>query len=425
MPVALYPNPGRIDVRANGGTKSGHSAMVKALGRMTNRCASGYWLYRVTLQLCLAGWPLSASAVDAEVSPRRAAGDMATEFRNQKLPPSTAPLALPLKVPLTEDARTIEHAQRIFDNHAVLGLLMVDKGRIVYENYRAPAAANKPLFSWSMSKSLTAYTLGQMHCDGKIPALDQPAATVSPALKGTVFGEATLRHLLSMSSGGKEALHSGDHIAPTPDCKPGTNCDGWQMMRAQLMTGMEYLHKFPERGKTLLGNAVESGSRFAYSGLDTLALASVADSAGGFLPAFEKYVWNRIGAEAPGYWLLDRDNRAIAQAGFSAIGRDWIRLALFSLRQLSSDDLCVRDFMHKATSAQIKNSSKRVGSNFESYGYQTWIFQSSGSPSYWWAGYGGQRVGIDPVGEKIIVVSSYRENYMGEIYRLFDGWQRR
>ncbi len=383
------------------------------------------WLYGVALWLCLIGYPLAPFAADADVSPRRAAGDMATEFRNHKLSPSVTPWALPLKAPSTEDARTIESAQRMFDNNATLGLLLVDRGRIVYENYRAPAAENKPLFSWSMSKSLTAYTLGHMHCDGKVPTLDQPAATVSPALKGTVFGEAPLRHLLTMSSGSKEALHSGDHIAATPGCRPGINCDGWQMMRAQGMSGAAYLHKFPERDKTLLGNAVESGSRFAYSGLDTLALASVADSAGGFLPAFEKYIWSKIGAEAPGYWLLDKDNRAIAQAGFSATGRDWIRLALFTMRQLNSDDPCLRDFMQKATTAQIQNASKRVGNNFQNYGYQTWIFEKNGRRSYWWAGYGGQRVGVDPVSEKIIFVSSYRENYMNEIYRLFEGWQSR
>ena len=80
--------------------------------------------------------------------------------------------------------------------------------------------------------------------------------------------------------------------------------------------------------------------------------------------------------------------------------------------------------MQAATSVQIPNRSKRVGAHFPGYGYQTWILDSRGRKSYWWVGFGGQRVGIDPVSEKIIVLSSYRESYMADVYKLFEDWQR-
>ena len=42
--------------------------------------------------------------------------------------------------------------------------------------------------------------------------------------------------------------------------------------------------------------------------------------------------------------------------------------------------------------------------------------------SYWWVGYGGQRVGIDPRTGRILVLTSWREDYMGKVYSLFNDW---
>jgi len=75
------------------------------------------------------------------------------------------------------------------------------------------------------------------------------------------------------------------------------------------------------------------------------------------------------------------------------------------------------------TKPQIVNNSK-VASNFKSYGYQTWVRSLENRSSYWWVGYGGQRIGIEPETERVIVVSSWREDYMDQIYDLFGAWQR-
>jgi len=39
------------------------------------------------------------------------------------------------------------------------------------------------------------------------------------------------------------------------------------------------------------------------------------------------------------------------------------------------------------------------------------------------AGYRGQRIAIDTNSNKIMVVFSVEENYMGELYKLFANWQ--
>jgi CubicO group peptidase (beta-lactamase class C family) len=353
----------------------------------------------------------------AEVSPIRITGGMASEFRNIKLDPKGVPTPLPNKELSAEDRDVIARANQLFDqNPSALEMILVDHGQVLLERYRDPASPNRPAFSMSMSKSLTAYTIGNLVCSGKISDLNAPSAVYAPVLKDTVYGEATVKNLLTMSSGVKDAPHSGDPIQREP-CRAGVDCDGWQMQRSQILTGRELIHQFPNRERP-------SGSRFSYNALDTLALSEIAEQQGGFINNFTQFIWDKAGSESSGYWLVDKDNRAIAQAGFSATIRDWARLALFSIGQLNSSNSCISNFMKDATSSQIANKSRAVGASFSNYGYQTWIADFGPRDSYWWVGYGGQRVGVDPQKEKIIVVISKREDYMSGIYKFFSWWQR-
>jgi len=96
-----------------------------------------------------------------------------------------------------------------------------------------------------------------------------------------------------------------------------------------------------------------------------------------------------------------------------------------AIRMQKASSSCVQDFMRSATTQQIRNRTKRSGKVFDGYGYQTWTNPNFGDrKSYWWVGYGGQRVGVDPAKERIIIVSSWREDYMPEVYDLFTNLQK-
>jgi CubicO group peptidase (beta-lactamase class C family) len=363
------------------------------------------------------GW-----SATAEVQPHRAAGGMASEFKNHRFLPADSPIPLPQKTLTESDRRIIEQAELMFERNSTLSIVMVEKGQLVFEKYRAPSGPTIPNFSWSMSKSLTGYTVGAMSCSGQIPDLNQQGQSYSPELRNTVYGEATVKNLLTMSSGVKDAIHSGNQIYKTSGCTHGIDCDDWQMQRNQVLSGVELLKAFPDR-EISRGRPVASGSRFAYNAVDTLSLSNIADHNGGFINNFTKYIWSQAGAEAPAYWMLDKENRAISQAGFSAVSRDWARLAMLSIKQSKSSD-CMGKFMQDATTEHLSNAGHRIGKAFKGYGYQTWIANFGPRDSYWWVGYGGQRVGVDPVTERIIVITSYREDYMKEVYGLFGTWQR-
>ena len=348
----------------------------------------------------------------AEVSPRRASGGMAIEFKNHRLEPSASPTPLPRAVELSAGQRRVANlAEPVFQSNPALAMVIVDRGQIIYEAYKDPASADTAQFSWSMSKSLTAYTVGHLLCDGKIASLDDPAKLHAPELENTVYGDASLRNLMTMSSGAPDSPFHGNAY------KTATS-DQWQDQRAGRVTGLEVIKQYGRR-------EIASGREFRYLGNDTQSLAVIADRLGGFIAAFDRYIWRQIGAEASGYWLQDRDGAAIAQAGFSATARDWARLAMFTIKTQKSGSACLQGFLREAHTMQLPNKKKRAGAAFDGYGYQTWTDPNFGNRrSYWWVGFGGQRVGIDAQQERIIVVSSWRESYMPDVYRVFAALQQ-
>lgn len=321
----------------------------------------------------------------------------------------------PLSVkPLNEKQQwTADSASRLADNTSLLSIVLIERGQLIYEKYNWPSAEHKHMFSWSMSKSLTAYTVGSALCNGKINSIDRVSKELSPELRGSAQGDASVKHLLMMASGAADGGHgNGEH-----------NNHAWQSIAiGQVKSGHEYVKEHGVQSQGFFGPS-QPGKKFIYTNLDTLALESVVEARGGFIREFEQNIWSKVGAERRGSWVLDRDKRALTYSGFSAIPRDWARIAMWSIDQLKGSDACMREYMQAATNPQIANHSE-IGKNFKQYGYQTWIGRFGPRPSYWWVGYGGQRVGIDPVTERIIVVSSWREDYMDQIYNLFGAWQR-
>lgn len=359
---------------------------------------------KLLLVALLATCAYSAHADIPEVNPQRHTGGLARDSNNRKFDPAKTVVPLPQKEKLSwADKRIISEAERLIDNNKTTALLLIEKGQIVFEKYKAPADSSSPLFSQSMSKSLTAYTIGNLTCDGKIKSLDDSAKKYVPELSGTASGDAKLRHVLSMSSGGTDAKHSGEH-----------ENDEWGRIRKGELAIKQTIIKNGAKD-------IDPGKELRYSALDTFTLALVANATGGFFESFEKYIWQAAGTEAAGYWLYDKNGDPMSASGLSATGRDWARLAMFSIKQAKAPG-CIGDFMKEATTARVPNISRRVGKAFPDYGYQTWIGNFRGKPSYWWVGYGGQRVGIDPETERIIVVTSWREDYMADVYKLWGNW---
>jgi CubicO group peptidase (beta-lactamase class C family) len=85
-----------------------------------------------------------------------------------------------------------------FDSFA---LIVVHRGRVQSEWYRADWSAARATQSQSMMKTLVALMLGAAIEDGYIRSLEDPVARYVPEWAGDARGAITLRNLLNMSSG--------------------------------------------------------------------------------------------------------------------------------------------------------------------------------------------------------------------------------
>jgi CubicO group peptidase (beta-lactamase class C family) len=165
----------------------------------------------------------------------------------------------------------------------------------------------------------------------------------------------------------------------------------------------------------------------SYKNFDTYALG-VALTDTTKQPAysyFSKAVWSRIGAQSDAAWLLDRNGDTSTAEGFGATLRDWGRFAMYVRDHLNSDNSsCLGNYLRQATTKRIASDTQTIP-QFSGYGFGFWTDSSLiKAPAFWMTGFGGQRIGVDPVSGRVLVLISHVEDARLEVSRLFDLWTR-
>ena len=161
-----------------------------------------------TVALALFATPAAMAADNVPtVNPLMESGGIAARFSNLRFAPSARPSPLVrLEAPSKPQTSVAERANLLLTkNEGALTLLLLERGKILFEGYKSPATDQTAQHSQSMSKSLTAYMVGILLCDGQIRRLGDRAEAYVPQLKGTVYGYATIKQLLTMSSGAAPA----------------------------------------------------------------------------------------------------------------------------------------------------------------------------------------------------------------------------
>ena len=197
-------------------------------------------------------------------------------------------------------------------------IVVLHKGRIVYERYFGVMNPHQPHMAMSMTKSFFG-TLGAMLvADGR---LDQnaPVSKYVPELKDTAFGDATVRQVLDMTVGVK---YSENYADP--------NAEVWQHVRAGgalprppgyagPLTFYDFLLTLKKEG--------EHGQAFAYKTVNSDVLGWVIRRVTGknVGELLSEAIWQKLGAEEDGYMLIDSVGTEFAGGGFNATTRDMAR----------------------------------------------------------------------------------------------------
>ncbi len=279
------------------------------------------------------------------------------------------------------------------------GIVVLHKGRIVYERYFGALTAGGPHIAFSATKSYFGTIAASLITEGK---LDAGAAVASyiPELKDSGFGDATVAQVLDMTTALK---FSESYADPSSDIAGYARAVGFFPRPSGYSgptTDYQYLASIAKDG--------EHGPAFAYRSINTdvvgWLIARVTGEPLG--ETFAKRIWSRLGAEGDAYIQVDSAGTPIASGGLNARLRDMARFGeMLRLGGHYND----RQIVPAAVVADIRRGGSREA--FAKAGYKMlpgWSYHNQ-----WWIshdedgafmarGVHGQAIYINPKAETVI-----------------------
>ncbi len=293
-------------------------------------------------------------------------------------------------------------------------MALIDGNEVVWVGYKAGTNEKSTFMSYSVAKTLTSMAVGKAICAQKF-SLSSVTQDLVPELKGTDLGMATVRQLLTMSSGTWEG--NSDSTITTKNQNADINAGRISLLDVLKTPLVNSAHT------GLFGDKRKPGEYFAYRNTDPHTIGIIINKTTGttFARWLEKNVLLPAGIEESAIIGQDRFNFARASGDIALTMNDWVRFAVWVKRNEMSSS-CFGDDVRQASRTQIENKSKKIGQSFDGYGYFIWTDNFRLKDSYWAVGRGGQRIGWNHNNQKIIIAFSNVENYMNDLYNLYRDW---
>jgi len=279
----------------------------------------------------------------------------------------------------------------LLESEYLMGLLVVQDGKVLMEHYAADHGADVPWVTFSVTKSVTSLLIGAAIHEGYIDSVADPIVKYLPRLAGSEYGESRVQDVLQMASG---IAWNEDYEDPESD-----------VARAAALNGValtDYLAQLPR--------VAPPGTRFNYNTAESNLLGEVLRSAIGMnaAPYLSKKIWQPMGMESDANWLLSLpEDRETGGCCISATLRDYARLGLLALADgvLPDGTRILPEGWMAASTAPSQG--------YEGYGYKWWIDADGRYGAY---GIFGQTIAIDPKAQLVIAVHSNAQAASGSAY---------
>lgn len=279
-------------------------------------------------------------------------------------------------------------------------ILVLHKGRIVFEKYFGAAQAHRPHIAFSVTKSFVGTLAAVLAAEGK---LDPDAAVTKyvPELKDSAYGDATVRQVMDMTIGVKFSENYADPKAEVYDYARAGGmaplAPGYQGPR----TFYEFLVKLEKEG--------EHGPAFGYKTANAEVLAWIVKRASNqsLADLLSSAIWSRIGAEQDAYFMVDSIGTESGGGGLNTTLRD---LARFGEMMRNQGKFNGRQVIPAAAVADIQKGGSKDA--FAKAGYallkgwsyrDMWWITENDHNAYVARGVYGQAIYIDPKAEMVIV----------------------
>ncbi|MGJ7507631.1 serine hydrolase domain-containing protein [Variovorax sp. GT1P44] len=280
------------------------------------------------------------------------------------------------------------------------GILVLHRGRVVYEKYFGALTPERPHLAMSVTKSFVGTLAAIMVAEGTL----DPAAPVTkyiPELKDGAYGDATVRQVMDMTIG----VHYSENYADP-------KAEIWDYARAGGMMTQGPNYTGPKSFYEFLGTLKKEGAHddgFAYKTVNAEVLAWILRRASqkSLADLMSEKIWRRIGAEEDAYFMVDRIGTESGGGGLNTTLRD---LARFGETMRNDGRANGQQAIPKAVVDDIRRGGDRA--KFVKAGYpllQGWSYRDM-----WWVthnahgafmarGIHGQSIYVDPKAEMVIV----------------------
>lgn len=279
-------------------------------------------------------------------------------------------------------------------------LLVLHRGKVVYEKYHAGMQPQQPHALWSMTKSFTGLLVAQLVHEGRIDA-QAPIARYLPELRDSAWGDATVRQALDMTV---SARYKEDFSDPTSGI--------WQYIRAGGLqpspTGYTGAKNLAELLPTIAREGAH-GEAFRYKSADTEVLGWLIQRVTGQSHAqlMSDRIWKPLRAQEDAYLWVDPNGMALTSVGLNATLADLARFGemmrqggTFNGRQVIAREV-IDDIRRGGDPEKFKAAGQTARAGY-SYRGQWWIPHDA-SGTFEAKGLFGQHIHINPAAQLVVV----------------------
>lgn len=281
------------------------------------------------------------------------------------------------------------------------GILILHKGKIIYEKYFGELKPDGLHAAMSVSKTFTG-TLGALLVEEGLLDENKAGADYIPELSNSAFGDATIREILDMTTALK---YSEDYSDPTAEI--------WSFSAAGNPFPKHDSYKGPTNYYDYLITVQKDGEHgevFGYKTVNTDLMGWIISRVTGkSIPELlSEKIWEPLGTHFDGYFQIDGAGIAFAGGGFSANMRD---IAMFGEMIRKKGYFNKKQVLPKSLIEDIMKGGSHEAFNQSAYGnsLKNWTYRDM-----WWnthnehgafaaRGVHGQTIYIDPKAEMVLV----------------------
>jgi CubicO group peptidase (beta-lactamase class C family) len=281
-------------------------------------------------------------------------------------------------------------------------IVVLHRGRIVYEKYFGAAKDYLPHSCYSITKSFVGTLAAMLSHDGVLDTTRRVTDYI-PELADGAYQDATVQQVMDMQVG---VRYSEDYADKTAEIWEYSRAGGMSP-RKHGTTGPGTFYEF----LVTLQKEGEHGEAFAYKTVNTEVLAWILRRVTGMPLAtlLSEGIWQKIGAENDAYFQVDAIGTEAGGGGLHVALRDLarfgevMRLEGSYLGEQIIPSSVVRDIFKGEDPAKFAKAGFPAVPGFEGYSYHNmWWVSHNSHQVIDGRGIYGQRLYIDPAAEMVI-----------------------